>query len=520
MNLPARPHFAWLALAPALVFACSEDPDPPDAPDCGFVGESVSCACTDGRRGAQTCRKDGTLSECLCTGAVGEAGAPGSSGTSGGGTGGSGASTNGGRAGSAQGGEGASDGGDGGETGGAGGAGGGRGGTSGSGGTGGRASGGSSGMAGECGVGDIAGCSCSGGRAGYRPCTNGSFGTCVCTDTGTGGLGGMAGTAGAGGFAGGAGTSASGNGGGTGCIPDVEWCDGRDNDCNGVTDDHFACRDDAVRNTRPFTRSVYFAGDGQSGYALQQVWPTVSRSSRTGFNTYASWYQFRRTDDALFYGATFSGILRDVAGTSDPAEPTPSCTGLSYTGFGFDGRAMLHYRCGSSLRRGNGELVADSIVAISGVFDDGRVLALRSVGSVGNSASVYVVIDANGVELIRFPATGFFTGSMVPRFDGTSVDGNVAYLLLNRRYDQETDEIVVYMVDEASRFRLVRRRVVPDLGVAELAVSDGTIFVQDDELIRAYLPDNTTRIVWRAAEAILVYPTVFTEQLLVGPPAP
>jgi hypothetical protein len=309
----------------------------------------------------------------------------------------------------------------------------------------------------------------------------------------------------------------AGNGGGTGCIPDVEWCDGRDNDCNGIADDHFACRDDTVRNTRTFTRAVYFAGDGQSGRAIQQVWPTVSRRSITSFNTYATWYHFRRSDDTLFYGATFYGILRDVAGTTDPAEPIPTCASMSYTGFGFDGQATLHYRCGSSLLRGNGELVADPIVAISGVFDDGRVLALRSVGT---NASVYVLIDPNGLELIRFPATGFFTGSLEPVFDGTSVEGNIAYLAMNRRYDQETDEIVVYMVDEASRFRLVRRRVVQDLGVAELAVSDGTIFVQEAELIRAYLPDNTTRIIWRAAEAIHVHPTPFTEQLLVGPPEP
>jgi hypothetical protein len=520
MDFPIRRRFAWLALTPVIVFACSEETDPPATPKCGFEGESVSCACTDGTTGAQTCLKDGTLSDCLCTGGAGEAGAPSGSGGSGGtATGGTGASAG-------DGGEGASDGGVGGATGGSAsggddgaGAGGdptGTGGKSGSGGAGGRAGSGSGGMSGECGIGDIAGCSCSGGRAGYRPCANGSFGVCVCADAGSGG---MAGTAGAGGLAGGAGASGSGGGGGAGCIPDIEWCDGRDNDCNGIPDDHFACRDDAVRNTRPFTASVYFAGDSQDGYAVQQVWPTVSRSYRSEFNTYANWYQFRRTDDELFYGATFYGILRDVPGTTDPAEPIPSCTSttVSYTGFGFDGRGALHYRCGTSLRRGSGELVADPIAAISGVFDDGRVLVLRSVGT---NESVYVVLDANGVELVRFPATGFFTGSMVPRFDGTSVDGNVAYLLFNRRYDQETDEIVVYMVDEASRFRLVRRRAVPDLGVAELAVSDGTIFVQEAELIRAYLPDNSTRIVWREAEAIFVYTTVFSEQLLVGPPAP
>lgn len=55
----------WLALRvwvlTAALSACQED-----APSC-VVGASVSCACTDGRRGAQTCSPQRTLGPCVCT---------------------------------------------------------------------------------------------------------------------------------------------------------------------------------------------------------------------------------------------------------------------------------------------------------------------------------------------------------------------------------------------------------------------------------------------------------------------
>ncbi len=38
------------------------------------VGESISCACTDGRTGAQVCQADGTFGACACTGAGEDAG--------------------------------------------------------------------------------------------------------------------------------------------------------------------------------------------------------------------------------------------------------------------------------------------------------------------------------------------------------------------------------------------------------------------------------------------------------------
>src|SRR4051812_47346786 len=40
-----------------------------------------------------------------------------------------------------------------------------------------------------------------------------------------------------------------------------EYCDGLDNDCNGIVDDGEACPDPAVANTTPFTGGVYLHGD-------------------------------------------------------------------------------------------------------------------------------------------------------------------------------------------------------------------------------------------------------------------
>lgn len=72
-------------------------------------------------------------------------------------------------------------------------------------------------------------------------------------------------------------------------------------------------------------------------------------------------------------------------------------------------------------------------------------------------------------------------------------------------------EVVVYVLDEESRFRLLRRAPVNGIGSAQLVVSDGTFFVREydptsggDERVYAYLPAGSRRVVWREAEALYV----------------
>ncbi|HVY31512.1 MAG TPA: hypothetical protein VHB79_33390 [Polyangiaceae bacterium] len=351
----------------------------------------------------------------------------------------------------------------------------------------------------ECGPGDVAGCSCGGVEAGHRLCESGAFGACSCPGDGS------FGAAGAGPL--------------EDCIAETEWCDGHDNDCNGVVDDHFACHDDAVEEafTLPFEGGAYFAGLSSDvscdNKAVQQFWPVLSHEYMNGFDCYVDEYRFRRSDGELFYNSTTRGIVHHTP-AAELVEASP-CDALG-GGFGFDAEGTLYYQCGSKLERGKNEVVADDISFIAGVLDDGRTLVTRRLA---NQGYVYAVLDEAGIELTRFPPAGLFTGSLEVRPNSTSVVGNRAYTLLVRTYDQVTIELLLYAVDEASVFRLVRRRIVPSAGIAQLALSDGSLFVSDGSLFRGYFPDNTNAVVYRKSEGIFVWPddSSFSAQLTAGP---
>jgi len=454
---------------------------------CGPIGKSQACACADGRTGAQICREDGAFGACAC------AGAKGSSGASGGGAGGgSGTAPSGGAAGSAAGGGegGNGDAGSNSNTAGEGGSG--QGGTSGGGGP----------TPDVCEAADVGGCRC-GDRSGYRLCVRGTFGGCVCSG-GSGGFGGMG-----------------------DCVPEPEICNQLDDDCNEVADDHFACPDPSVSNTTPFDRGVYFlgsAGPNSDQIALQQAWPNFRLPYYVGFGSYAQAFVFRASDDALFYADFVRGIVMNGSGATavdDVLQLTPPCGKSVGTDFGFDDSGTLHYRCGDTLRRGSGELVARNVATLAGVIGDGRTIVTRDVG--GRVA--YAVLSPSGEELSHFPPPDFFTGTTSPLPGATTVNDETGYVAVARHYE-ERDEIVGYLVDSESNWRFVRRVIVADLGESQLLLSDGTLLVEEWDgvsapgyWIRAHLPDGKSRIVWREAEAIYVRPSVW-HQLLVGPHQP
>ncbi len=62
--------FTWfclfISLGGAVVGSCTAAPTS-DAPHACIAGASLSCACTDGRSGAQVCGDDGRLGACICT---------------------------------------------------------------------------------------------------------------------------------------------------------------------------------------------------------------------------------------------------------------------------------------------------------------------------------------------------------------------------------------------------------------------------------------------------------------------
>ncbi|HVY31514.1 MAG TPA: hypothetical protein VHB79_33400 [Polyangiaceae bacterium] len=344
-----------------------------------------------------------------------------------------------------------------------------------------------------CDVGDVAGCSC-GAEGGRRFCVDGSFAECVCATPG--------GNSGEGG-AGGAGVEPT-------CADADESCDASDATCRLA---QLSCPSRRLAHTFPFADGVYFVGtlsEGSAGRdAVEQFWPTKRLNYFTGFTTYADSYRFRPKDGALFYHDLQRGILLNghASGTSDDiVQLTPPCGSSVASEFGFDGAGVLHYRCGNTLRRANGELVARAIVEIAGVMGDGRSVVTRSAADPGGGA--YSVLSPSGQELARFYPAELFTGTLTLLPLATTVRVNTAHIAFARTYSEGT-EVVVYLVDEDSRFRLVRRAPVLGLGDGQLVVSDGTIFVREydetssaDERIRAYLPNGASRVVWREAEAV------------------
>jgi hypothetical protein len=294
-------------------------------------------------------------------------------------------------------------------------------------------------------------------------------------------------------------------------------------DC-GVEDGE-SCPDLVVANTRPFTGGVYLQGalaEGTCGTdALQRFWPALATAYFSGFDCYANWYRFRRSDHTIFYQATFSGI-RQNNDINDTVIATPPCGKFVGEDFDFDAAGTLYYQCGDVVLRGDGVVVAKQVSSFVATLDDGRVIA--TLGEVNRGE--FVVFDRSGHELSRLSPPAEIADAVVPLPRATTVDGNRGYVAFRHRRWSDKHEIVVFVLDEGSRWSRVRRAEVPGFGGLVLALSDGTVFVRehdptgpsnDDERIIAFLPDGTSQIMWREADHVQI--RAFTgQEMLIGPP--
>jgi hypothetical protein len=309
------------------------------------------------------------------------------------------------------------------------------------------------------------------------------------------------------------------------CIADpAEWCDGKDNDCDGVIDNGHVCPEPGVANTLPFSDGVYLQGTTSEGLcgtdALQRFWPTKEKTYYYGFNCYADLYQFRPSDWQLFYEATFSGILIDDSTTgTDTLVPTPPCGESVFGKFGFDGAGTMYYMCSGSVRRGNGESVTGAS-ALAAVLADGRMVVTRASPT---GSARFELVDPSGTTVSTLDLSKEFVGTLSALPNACTVSGNDAFLLLSRSQGQEPLEMVVYRLTADSKWLLVRRVTTKRSGLANLVISDGTVFVREDdptstfgERIVAFPSGGSETIVWREDEAPVVRAHI-GDQMLVGP---
>jgi hypothetical protein len=283
---------------------------------------------------------------------------------------------------------------------------------------------------------------------------------------------------------------------------------------------------DGSTSTIPFSGGVYMAatsyGSSCSGLSLERFWPTRATVYYCGFDQLGYWFQFRPTDDQLFYQDDGTGLLMDVAGWTDTLVPSPPCGNTIARVIAFDGQGRLYYQCSNQVFRGNGELVADNVQLLAGVLGDGRVIVTRLTQT---SSLRFEVVGPGGTNLSALDAEGMLGGIASAFPTATTTVGNDGFVMVQKLNDPAPPEVVVYHLDAQSRFSLVRRFVVADIATWTLVISDGTVFMREqaapdtsDIHIIAYPPTSNWPVeIWREGDSPVLHSLGGTSQMLLGP---
>ncbi len=290
------------------------------------------------------------------------------------------------------------------------------------------------------------------------------------------------------------------------CEPSAEICDELDNDCDDEVDEGYICpADETILNPTPFDGGVYFVGTTAEGVAgamaLQRFWPSLHDSYVEGFGSSDRDLSLRRSDWQLFFRDTSK-----VYGRLDGEVPITGCSATKLTHYEFDASNTLHYQCGGTLYRGDGELVSDAGARLLGVTDDGRMAVHLSGGAFG-------FFDVDG-EL--YVSDLFVSGSLSYESSRGVGDGVLA---VYARSVPEPEQ-VVFEFDENSEWT-VKRRIPTDLSPTSevVALPDGTLFLVNAERIVGFMPDGTERVVWEETDDKVV--RMHGERdLFVGPLGP
>lgn len=296
------------------------------------------------------------------------------------------------------------------------------------------------------------------------------------------------------------------------CIaPEDEWCDGRDNDCDGVVDNGHVCPDDTVAFVEPFNGGVWFGGYAAAGAAIQRFWPSLNNHYRLVSGHRGS--VFRPSDNAL-YSTTHVGLHSEAG---EPAIPTPPCIWLTIP-FRFDVEDRAYYACDNTLFRDGAPFVSD-VAWVEAVLPSGRAVIVRS------DMRTFTLIDADGTELTRpFPSNDW-SGAFAPLASSSSVQGERAWLMALRTFSDASTELVVLRVDaNTEEWNVVRRLpMMGHIGNARIALPDGHVLLEREDAKTFYEvefvdipPDGPPRIIWREIEALEVS-VHGPHQFLTGP---
>lgn len=311
--------------------------------------------------------------------------------------------------------------------------------------------------------------------------------------------------------------------------PDVqETCDGRDNDCDGLTDERFVCPADTLSFSDEFPDSVYFIGNAHGSSCtgiLQPVWPQWINTAYTGLPCNTDQYSLRMSDGAVFFAPTHGAWYRARDAIEGPVrvDTTPCDLAKPW----FDSASRTYYACRVNdeadvtvFRDGSPQYKGGDIAVVLG---DGR-LVVHGPKPDRILPEDYVAVDARGHELARLSPYSDFEGMLkiLPEASTTSEDR--AYVAFERWWNdpKPRSELLIFRLDENSHWDLARRIEGAADHVCQLVLADGTAICPASQTqgFDALLPDGT-------ADADFVDPFLLTVieglgawQVLAGPRVP